>query len=125
MATTNPKSRMSILRGATYSRKVTWNRPLAAAAYKAELTIRRRYDDPLALVEINSVDNPTEISVSQEVLATSVAVQIRLAIATTTGLPLGTEFVASHRLSLLSDPTQGWVLNWPVTVTSSTFSVAP
>lgn len=124
MITVNPKSRMTILRGATYQRKVTWTRPLLPADYKAELTIRRRYDDPTPLLDIDSVSDPLLISIAQEVLATSIAVNIRLSVAAAAALPIGTEFVASHRLSLTADPTQAWVVNWPVTVTSSTFVVA-
>lgn len=110
-------ARMTIYTGATYRRLTTWGLPGAPADYTAELIIRPRYDSKQPLLTLLS---PADITMGGQQAA--ITANIRIGADDTAKLPPG-QYVASMTLISATDPTENWVVNWPVTIRATTLVV--
>lgn len=105
MSTCGPtKGDMTIVRGATYQRTITWKdsdgNPINLTGRSARLVIRVAYEAALPLIELTS--NPAAGLTLGGVLGTIV---VRIGADDTADLPVGT-FVFDLALTLDADPTE-------------------
>lgn len=108
------RTRMVVKRAATYRRLVTWKSRFGSPAlYTARLVIRRRLADTEELLDIATPSPSLILGIGE---GTAITTTIKLTPAQTSALPVGSTFVASLALYLAADPTENWVVTWPVSV---------
>jgi hypothetical protein len=109
-------TRMTVRRGATYRRRITWPRPDDPSLYSAQLVLRKRLDDPVPFFTL--AITPTGVP-------SAVQTYVKIGPTQTSGLPVGSTFWGAVTLTTIADATENWVFSFPVTVEATAAAAGP
>lgn len=101
---------MTVYRGLTYRRQTTWTLPGASSDYTAELVVRSRFGASTAAVTLTEGSGITMGGTDG-----AITVTIRMGGDQTATIAAG-QYVATLKITSVTDATEDWGLSWPVEV---------